>query len=67
MAHNGHSYKRKGTTKGTTKGYEVLQGTSPRRGDLGPVVGRKTADTAETSLKGELHEHIGKDGEEGWI
>jgi len=45
----------------------VLQGTSPRRGDLGPVVGRKTADTAETSLKGELHENIGKDGEEGWI
>ncbi len=31
-------------------------------GDLGPVVGRKTADTAETSLKGELLEKYGK----GW-
>ncbi len=54
MAHSGHSYK--------TKGYKVFQGISPRMGDLGPVVGRKTADTAETSLKGELLEKYGK----GW-
>jgi len=29
-------------------------------GDLRPVVG---GETAETSLKGKLHENIGKDGE----
>ena len=52
MAYNGYSYKIKGITKGIIKGYEVFQGISLRRGDLGPVVGRKTADTAETSLKG---------------
>ncbi len=45
----------------------MFQGIFLRRGDLGPVVGRKTADTAETSLKGSSIKKLGKDGETGWI
>jgi len=45
----------------------VFKGISLRRGDLGPTISRKTANTAETSLKRELYENIGKDGEKGWI
>jgi len=41
--------------------------TSLGKGAPWPVVGRQVAHMLKTSLKGELYENIGKDGENGWI